>query len=110
MATASATAAVPGLTPPPVSSPSSRNSSPVKRAVLTTVANSADADRSVDGDRDGGMQFLSAVVGSAAVGTVLWSEFVLKETGGHHISHQRNDTGHVDNVGASAILQSTAAV
>lgn len=28
-----------------------------------------------------GMQFLSAVVGCAAVGTVLWSEFVLKETG-----------------------------
>jgi hypothetical protein len=28
------------------------------------------------------MEMLAAVVGCAAVGTVLWSEFVLKDTGG----------------------------
>jgi hypothetical protein len=28
------------------------------------------------------MQLLASVLGCAAVGTVLWSEFVLKETGG----------------------------
>lgn len=31
---------------------------------------------------DAGMKFLASVVGCAAVGTVMWSEFVLKETGG----------------------------
>jgi hypothetical protein len=28
-----------------------------------------------------GMQLMSAIVGCAAVGTVMWSEFVLKDTG-----------------------------
>lgn len=32
------------------------------------------------------MQMLAAVVGCAAVGTVLWSEFVLKDTGGWPIT------------------------
>jgi hypothetical protein len=39
------------------------------------------AERGSDGGWGDGMQLLSAVVGCAAVGTVLWSEFVLKETG-----------------------------
>lgn len=40
------------------------------------------AEQPEDGGWSEGMQFLAAIVGCAAVGTVLWSEFVLKETGG----------------------------
>jgi hypothetical protein len=45
----------------------------------------ADALEAAEGGPDSnwneGMQFLASVVGCAAVGTVLWSEFVLKDSG-----------------------------
>lgn len=101
---ASAAAGVGPSPPPVVSTPSGTQRSVPKQAVsvnssssggagaLTASAetfNAASAESDVletaeDGDKNwsDGMQFLAAVVGCAAVGTVLWSEFVLKDTGG----------------------------
>eukprot|EP00878_Enallax_costatus_P044998 GHUV01053824.1.p1 GENE.GHUV01053824.1~~GHUV01053824.1.p1 ORF type:complete len:746 (+),score=261.83 GHUV01053824.1:864-3101(+) len=85
---AASAAAAPGLSPPPVSSPVSisSNSSTANSPVLAATADIADTGAAADvaegaADWSGGMQMVSAVVGCAAVGTVLWSEFVLKETG-----------------------------
>lgn len=50
-------------------------------AVSAANVEAADDLAADTGDWNVGMQMLSAVVGCAAVGTVLWSEFVLKDTG-----------------------------
>lgn len=90
MNSAAAAAAAPGLSPPPISAPpapktsrspqASAASSPAASAASVDVV-PADADAAEGGDWNVGIQMLSAVVGCAAVGTVLWSEFVLKDTG-----------------------------
>lgn len=97
LATVSARGSNGGPSPPPVMDASAGGSRSVSTQAVSgsgalTAAGSfsaatsnADALEGAAVEGDGGwaegMQMLSAVVGCAAVGTVLWSEFVLKETG-----------------------------
>ncbi|KAF6252353.1 hypothetical protein COO60DRAFT_538484 [Scenedesmus sp. NREL 46B-D3] len=87
----SAAAAAAGLRPPAVASSAAASKTPggSSRAGIGAAARAADASMdaaAADGaaaspDWAAGMQLMSALAGCAAVGTVLWSEFVLKETG-----------------------------
>jgi hypothetical protein len=47
----------------------------------STGAATADGAAAASPEWTAGMQLMSAIVGCAAVGTVMWSEFVLKDTG-----------------------------
>jgi hypothetical protein len=49
--------------------------------VASADSDALEAEGSPDSNWNEGMQFLASVVGCAAVGTVLWSEFVLKDSG-----------------------------
>jgi hypothetical protein len=71
-ASAAAAAAAADLRPPTVT--------PAAVALAADPAAAA-AMEGQAGVASDGMQLLSAMVGCAAVGTVLWSEFVLKDTG-----------------------------
>uniref|UniRef100_A0A383VR34 CBM20 domain-containing protein n=1 Tax=Tetradesmus obliquus TaxID=3088 RepID=A0A383VR34_TETOB len=88
----SAAAAAAGLSPPAVASSaaaaktSSNNSSSAAAGAAALAADSSMGSAAADSaaaspNWDSGMQLMSAIAGCAAVGTVLWSEFVLKDTG-----------------------------
>lgn len=106
-AMAASSAAGAGPSPPPVvSTPASSSQRSVSTSAVSVsggsnggagalTASGAFSDASAEagavetaeggpagGKLSDGMQFLAAVVGCAAVGTVMWSEFVLKDTGG----------------------------
>jgi hypothetical protein len=84
----SAAAAAAGLSPPAVASSaaSSKTRSAAGAAALAADGGMGSAGASADAaaaspEWTAGMQLMSAIVGCAAVGTVMWSEFVLKDTG-----------------------------
>ncbi|KAF8062687.1 Papln [Scenedesmus sp. PABB004] len=71
-----------GLSPPPVSAPGGGAGAPA--AALAADGDAADGGAAGAADSEGwgaGVQVLAAIAGCAAVGTVMWSEFVLKESG-----------------------------